>query len=388
MRHILLLVVIYISFIGLGLPDAVFGAALPSIHETLGIPLSLAGLVAMIISAGTIISSFYSDKIIKKFGVAKIVIYSTAITAIALFGFSKSINLFCLCFWAIPYGLGAGCIDSALNNYVALNYKSKHMNWLHCSWGIGAATGPIIMGQVLSYGLGWEKGYLTIAIMQTVLTIILFSSKNLWTKNENSNSEIEISDKSKKEIIKIAGVKEVLVGFFCYCALETSCGLWAASYLTLHCNFTVERAATFASMFYIGITFGRFLSGFISLKLSDKNMIKLGQSLIILGVILLIFSRNNIVTVIGLCSIGLGCAPIYPALIHSAPDNFGKDVSQSVIGMQMASAYIGTTFVPPLFGILQKYIGIEFYPAFLTVIAVTMIIFTQKANRLISESKQ
>lgn len=383
MQYILLLIIIYISFISLGLPDAVLGSALPAIHKSLNIPLSVAGVVAMIISAGTIVSSFFSDKIIKKFSVAKIVAYSTTLTAIAMFGFASSSSFLALCLWAIPYGLGAGSIDAALNNYVAINYEAKHMNWLHCCWGVGAATGPIIMGQILSFGLGWEKGYFTIGILQSILTLILFASTKLWTQNKNNNSEHPISNKPKSEIIKIAGVKEVLITFFCYCALETSCGLWAASYMTQICGFSIGKAATFASMFYIGITIGRFLSGFISIKLTNKNLINLGMALIILGILLLVISRNNIATIIGLCSIGLGCAPIYPALIHSTPTNFGKDVSQSIIGMQMACAYVGTTFMPQVFGFLQKGIGIKFYPIFLLVIATTMLFFNQKMNKLV-----
>lgn len=386
MNHIILLIVVYLSFIGLGIPDAVLGSAWPAMHTDFNVQLSYAGIITMIISGGTIISSFYSDKVIAKFGVAKTTSYSTLITALALFGFSQATNFWLLCLLAVPYGLGAGSIDAALNNFVAINYEAKHMNWLHCCWGIGAATGPIIMGQVLSHHFGWEIGYIIIAILQIILTLILFSTLKLWATKKKTAKKEEINTTSKKVILKIAGVKEVLISFFCYCSLETATGLWAASYLVLHYNYSIETAASFAAIFYVGITTGRFLCGFISIKFSDKDMINLGLFIISLGIILLLIPNFGILTIIGLIFIGLGCAPIYPALIHSTPINFGEENSQSIIGMQMASAYIGTTFMPALFGLIQKYTSISIYPIFLALFAFAMIVFLRKMYKLI-ESK-
>ena len=383
MNHIILLIVIYLSFIGLGIPDAVLGSAWPAMHTDLNIQLSYAGIITMIISGGTIISSFYSDKVIEKFGVAKTTSYSTLITALALLGFSQSTNFWWLCFLAIPYGLGAGSIDAALNNFVAINYEAKHMNWLHCSWGIGAAAGPIIMGQVLSHNLGWRNGYIIIAIFQIILSIFLFSTLKLWISKKEIPPKETLNQISKKIILKIAGVKEVLIAFFCYCSLETATGLWAASYLVIHYNYSIETAASFAAIFYIGITLGRFLCGFISMKMNDKQMINIGLYIISSGIILLLIPKSGITTITGLIFIGLGCAPIYPALIHSTPSNFGEENSQSIIGMQMASAYVGTTFMPAFFGLIQKYTGISFYPIFLAIFAITMIIFLKKMHKLV-----
>lgn len=256
----LLLAIIYLSFISLGLPDALLGSAWPTMHKELNVPISYAGIISMIISAGTIISSLQSDRLTKKFGTGKITAFSVAMTAIALFGFSITHSYLFICVWAIPYGLGAGSVDASLNNYVALHYESKHMSWLHCMWGIGATIGPYIMGYALTNN-NWNAGYRYISIMQIVLTAILFFSLSLWKKNDEENKE-KISTKvlSLKEIIKIPGAREIMICFFCYCALEATTGLWASSYLNIYKGVDIKTAASFGSLFYMGITVGRAIS--------------------------------------------------------------------------------------------------------------------------------
>lgn len=384
----LLLVVIYLSFISLGLPDSLLGSAWPYIHNELSLPVSYAGIISMIISIGTIISSLQSDRLNKKLGTGKVTFISVAMTMIALFGFSISKSFLSLCLWAIPYGLGAGSVDAALNNYVALHYESKHMSWLHCMWGIGAMTGPYVMGNVLANGRNWSLGYRIIGAIQLVLTIILFISLPLWKKDSNSETDEKNSTQliPLKKIITFKGVKEVAICFFCYCALESTAGLWASSYLNLYKGISVETAAFYASLFYIGITIGRALSGFITMKFNDAQMIRMGQFIIGVGVLVLLLP-SNITSLIGLVVIGLGCAPIYPCIIHSTPDHFGADKSQAIIGVQMASAYVGTLIMPPFFGILAEKISISLFPIFLLVILVLMFVMHERLNKVTMEDK-
>lgn len=389
----LLLAIIYLAFISLGLPDSLLGSAWPTMYQQFGVPISYAGIISMIISAGTIVSSLQSDRLTKKLGTGKVTAISVAATAVALFGFSFSHSFWALCLWAIPYGLGAGSVDASLNNYVALHYESRHMSWLHCMWGVGATAGPYIMGIALSMGQGWNMGYRYIGIIQVVLTAVLVFSLPLWKGRKNTtenlqNAEMEqllenASEKadttaekalSLREILKIAGAKEVMLCFFCYCALEQTAGLWASSYLTLHKGVSSETAAIFASLFYIGITVGRAISGFITMKLNDTQMVRLGQSIIVLGIMAMVLPGSNVLALAGLILIGLGCAPIYPCVIHSTPAHFGADKSQAIIGVQMAFAYIGILAMPPLFGVLASRISVALLPCYLFAILVVMVI--------------
>lgn len=376
-----LLIVIYISFISLGLPDSILGSAWPVMFSDFNVPLSYAGIISMIIAGNTVISSLCSSRLIKKFGTGITTFVSVLITAIALFGFSISSQFFQLCLWAIPYGLGAGCVDAGLNNFVALHYKSRHMSWLHCFWGLGAMIGPYIMGFTLSNGNSWNMGYKTISIIQIILVIILFFSLPLWKKISNNNNNLEESIKPKvlslPQVFALKGAKNVFIAFFCYCALESTAGLWASSYLVIIKGLDVSLAAKFASLFYIGITAGRFLCGFISEKLGDKNMIRLGQGIILTGLILLFIPTASSVPLIALILIGLGCAPIYPSLIHSTPINFGAENSQSLIGIQMATAYIGSTFMPSIFGFLSTKLSVSLYPFYLSFFLILMIVMTE-----------
>lgn len=379
----LLLAIIYLAFISLGLPDSLLGSAWPTMYIQFDVPISYAGIISMIIAGGTIISSLQSDRLTKWLGTGKVTAISVAATAVALFGFSFSHSFWALCLWAIPYGLGAGSVDASLNNYVALHYESRHMSWLHCMWGVGATTGPYIMGIALSAGHGWNMGYRYIGIIQVILTSVLIFSLPLW-KGRTEETEVEElqtdpAENGKKvlsvrEILKISGAREVMLCFFCYCALEQTAGLWASSYLTLHKGVSSEMAAIFASLFYIGITVGRAISGFITMKLNDIQMIRLGQGIIVAGIVAMILPGSNILAMAGLILIGLGCAPIYPCVIHSTPAHFGADKSQAIIGVQMAFAYIGTMLMPPLFGMIARGISVALLPFYLFAILVVMII--------------
>lgn len=385
----LLLAIIYLAFISLGLPDALLGSAWPGMHEQMNVPVSYAGIVTMIISAGTIISSLFSDRLTRKLGTGKVTAFSVALTAVSLFGFSLSRSFVMLCVIALPYGLGAGAVDASLNNYVALHYKARHMSWLHSFWGVGATVGPYIMGACLTGGLNWDKGYLIIAIIQMVLTAALFFSLPLWKKPETAGEgETEQGHMGMAQLLKMPGVKEVLTAFFCYCAVEQTAGLWGASYMVMDRGMSAEVAAKWAALFYLGITVGRFICGFITMKLDDKTMIRLGQGIIVGGIILLLLPFGNLVMCVGLVMIGLGCAPIYPSIIHSTPSNFGTGVSQAMIGMQMACAYVGTTLMPPLFGALADLVGIGLYPLYLLIITVVMILMLEKLNRVIKHKQE
>ncbi|WP_195999530.1 MFS transporter [Clostridium sp. 1001271B_151109_B4] len=391
----LLLAVIYLAFISLGLPDSLLGSVWPTIYQEFNVPVSYAGAIFMIISAGTIVSSLQSDRLTKLLGTGKVTAFSVLMTAVALWGFSISSSYWMLVLWAMPYGLGAGSVDASLNNYVALHYKSHHMSWLHCMWGVGASIGPYIMSFALLNGQTWNMGYRYISLIQIGLTIIIMLSLPLWKKPTNvtniqtSESEIE-KDKNKvltlKEIFNIPGAKQVMLMFFCYCALEQTTGLWASSYLVLQHGLDLEIAASYASLFFIGITVGRAVSGFITMKLNDKQMIYLGQALILIGIILMCLPFGHKVALIGLVTIGLGCAPIYPCIIHSTPTNFGADKSQAVIGVQMASAYVGNLLMPPLFGIIANHISAMLFPVYLLLILIVMVVMHIKLNKSISKN--
>ena len=378
----ILLVIIYISFISLGLPDALLGSAWPSMYGEMGVPVSFAGVISMIIALGTIISSLQSDRLTRKLGAGGVTAVSVAMTAAALFGFSISDSFFALCLWAVPYGLGAGSVDAALNNYVALHYTSRDMSWLHCMWGVGTIVGPNVMGYALTNGMTWNRGYFYISLLQIVLSAALFLSLPIWKKMEKEKGIVKQPEGQEKrekaltlkEIIAIPGAKEIMIAFFCYCAVEQTAMLWGSSYMVLHNGISAERAAAYASLFCIGITAGRFVSGFLTMRFSDRQMIRGGQTLIITGIVVLVLPLGSMAAVAGLVMIGLGCAPVYPCIIHSTPACFGPERSQALIGVQMASAYVGTCLMPPLFGLIANHISASLLPVYLLVIAVLMTV--------------
>lgn len=375
------------AFISLGLPDSLLGSAWPSMYESMNVPISYAGMVSMLVAGGTIISSLFSEKLIRRLGTGLVTTISVFLTAVALFMMSFSHNFILLCIWAIPLGLGAGSIDAALNNYVALHYKAKHMNWLHSFWGLGATTGPIIISFWLRNGAKWYMGYRTISIIQFILGAILLFSLPLWKKAQEIVKAQELEKEkisiSLKNIIKIRGVKQVLIAFFCYCAVEATTGLWGSTYLVMERGINAEIAARWISYFYFGITFGRFLSGFVTLKLNQQQMIRLGQAILLLGIIFILIPSSYMVLQISFFMIGLGCAPIFPSLLHETPMNFGQEYSQAIMGTQMACAYVGSTFMPPVFGFLAENISYKIYGVFLLLLLILMIIKIERLNRIV-----
>lgn len=395
-----LLPIIYLAFISLGLPDSVLGSAWPTIYPDFQVPVSYAGIVSAIIAIGTVVSSLLSSRLISVLKTGGVTALSVAMTAAALFGFSLSHSFFALCLWAVPYGLGAGSVDAALNNYVALHYKSSHMSWLHCMWGIGATAGPYIMGRVLTDGLPWTMGYRVISFIQIALTIVLVicipvwkaADDEFWNEEERSAIQEQEDDLSEhkplslKEVLRLPGVKEILVAFFCYCGLESTTGLWTASYLNLHLGLTPDYAATFTSLAFLGITLGRFLNGFLAMKYSDKTLIRLGQGIIAVGCLMLLLPIHFVpFQLAAILLVGLGCAPIYPSIIHSTPFRFGKRKSQDIIGVQMASAYVGTTLMPPLFGLLAEHVSIRLWPVYLLMLLVLMFFMNERVDKRIQE---
>ena len=379
----LLLPIIYLAFISLGLPDSLLGSAWPSMYPLLGVPVSYAGILSMIISFGTIVSSLNSDRLTRALGAGKVTAISVGMTAAALFGFSVSTQFWMLCLWAVPYGLGAGSVDAALNNYVALHFESRHMSWLHCMWGIGTMISPMVMGRVLAGGGPWTAGYRYIALFQIALTAVLFLSLPLWQKRTDETAEGGTAPQalSLGQVFRLPGAKEVMLCFFCYCALETTAGLWASSHLTLTRGVAADTAASFASLFYIGITAGRAACGFLTLKLSDTQMIRLGQGVLAVGVAALLVPGPQLLALAGLVLVGVGCAPIYPSIIHATPDHFGAARSQAVIGIQMASAYVGNLVMPPLFGLLANNITPALFPFYLLVLLVLMVFMHEQLVR-------
>lgn len=375
----LLLVIIYLAFISLGLPDSLLGSAWPTMYPQLGVESSLMGTVTITIMLGTIVSSVLSNFLTKKLGANWVTAISVVMTAVALLGFSFSTKLWMLILWAIPYGLGAGGVDAALNNYVALHYSSKHMNWLHACWGLGALISPIVMGECLKTQLGWQGGYRIISFVQMAIAVVLFASLPMWKKTitEEKRSNVRTMD-----ALKVRGIVPVLVMFLCYCALEQTAMSWASSYLVGVRNVDETTAATFGSLFFIGITAGRFACGFISNKLGDNKLIVIGATVIAVGILCIVlpFSQTAVCCA-GLVLIGLGCAPVYPAIIHSTPKNFGEQNSQAIIGVQMACAYSGSALMPPLFGVISD-TNMAFFPYFLTifwVLMMAMFVILQKA---------
>lgn len=378
--YTLLLLLIYLAFISLGMPDSLLGSAWPVIHQELQVPLSYAGAVTMIISFGTICSSLMSERLTKKLGVNIVTVCSVLLTAIALYGFSTASAFWMLCLWGIPYGLGAGAIDAALNNYVALHYNSRHMSWLHCFWGVGTIISPYIMSYALTTSV-WQNGYRMVSFLQMGITVILLVTLPVWKVNRKANEQKaeQAAVIGIRGALKIKGVPQLLLGFFSYCSLESTLLLWSSSYLVGAKGVTAQKAAAFASLFCIGITAGRFLSGLVTEKLGDYNLIRIGTGILLLGCIAMILPlKTDAAALGGLVVMGLGCAPVYPSIIHATPDNFGAQNSQAIIGIQMASAYVGSTFMPPVFGLIANHISVALMPFFVLFFIVLMYIMVKK----------
>ena len=382
----LLLALIYIAFISLGLPDSLLGSGWPVIHTDLDVPISFMGIISMTISGGTIVSSLLSDKLTGKLGTRIVTVISVFLTAFALFGFSFSTQFWMLIVFAVPYGLGAGAIDAALNNYVALHYSSKHMSWLHCFWGVGTIVSPFVMSYALTNS-NWNNGYRIVGFIQLAIAILLLVTLPVW-KVHNQSAEKKQQSIGLIGALKIKGVPFLLIGFFAYCAAEATAMSWASTYFTEVKGISTEKAAQFAALFYIGITVGRFLSGFVTDKLGDKKMIIIGTCILSCGIIALMIPVSYpLVSIIGFVVIGFGCAPIYPSIIHSTPNNFGAENSGAIIGIQMASAYVGSTFIPPLLGLLGNHIGFKILPVYLIVFVALLITMLELTFKVTAKKK-
>lgn len=387
------IIIIYLAFISLGLPDSLLGAAWPTMRLDLGASLEEAGIISMIITVGTIISSLLSEKVIKRFGTGKVTFISVLATAVALLGFSVSRSLIWLVIFAIPLGLGAGSIDAGLNNFVALHYKAHHMSWLHCFWGVGATLGPIIISRGIKLNNDWRSGYLTISIIQFILVVLLFVSIPVWNKistntNLHDTNENESGDKSTGiNIFRIKGLKLSLTAFLFYCGVESTTGLWGSSFLVNIKNLSPADAARWISIYYAGITIGRLIVGFITFKINSRTLIRAGQAIALIGTLLLLLPLHTEISLAGFVFIGLGCAPIFPSMLHETPHRFGKDKTQKIMGLQMAFAYVGSAFLPPFIGFIAANTSIMTMPYFLLSFTLVMLVSTELINFILIKKK-
>lgn len=378
--YVLMLSLVYLAFVSLGLPDSLLGSGWPAIHQDLQVPISHMGIVTMVISGCTVVSSLLSDWLTRKFATRIVTVFSVFLSAVALLGFSVANRFWLLIVLAIPYGLSAGTIDAALNNYVALHYTSKHMSWLHCFWGVGTIISPFIMSHALTTAT-WNSGYRIVGLLQLGIGVILLLTLSVWKINQKRDV-VQTESVGLVGALKIKGVPQLLLGFFAYCAAEATAMGWASTYMVEVKGISAESAAQFASLFFIGLTAGRFISGFIMNRLGDRKMILLGTIILFGGIFMLLPTGNAAVSLAGFVVIGLGCAPIYPCIIHSTPYHFGEENSGAIIGIQMASAYIGSTFMPPLYGILGKHISFAILPVFLFVFMGLMIAMVESTFRI------
>ncbi|WP_163135192.1 sugar MFS transporter [Agarivorans sp. Alg241-V36] len=378
---LLLLAIIYLAFISLGLPDSLLGSSWPIMRGDLNASLEFAGVISIVVSAGTVVSSLLSTRVTHRFGTGKVVAFSVLMTAIALFGFCLSLNPWLLVLLAVPLGLGAGAVDAALNNFVAINYKAKHMNYLHSFWGVGATAGPLIMALYLSQQQGWREGYATISYIQFALVAVLLLALPLWKRAASESLAAggeQPAPISNRNAVKIKGVKLQLLTFFCYCSLEAGTGLWAASYLISQLQVSAANAAFWTAMYFLGITLGRFICGFVSERIAEDKLVRAGVLSILVGVVLLLIPGGAMLAKIGLMLIGFGCAPIYPNTIHLTPQRFGKHASQAIIGLSMACAYVGTTLMPPFIGLLAASSSFVVLPIALLVFSALMLFSTER----------
>ncbi|WP_418968656.1 sugar MFS transporter [Alloscardovia omnicolens] len=380
----LLLGVIYLAFISLGLPDSLMGSAWPSMYPAFQVPVSYAGIVTFIITLGTIISALLSDRLTYKLGAGNVTAISVAMTALALLGFSYAPSFWIVCACAIPYGLGAGAIDAALNNYVALHYSNRHMSWLHAMWGIGTVISPYIMAYAIARQHQWQLGYRYISFIQIVIACIIVGSLPLWVKRKPvahsvSHKQDPTASAQNKPLglaatVRLPMAKEILFMFLAYCGIEGTAGLWSSTFAMQARGISTEDAATWASYFYLGITGGRLVCGFIAEKLTDSQMIRLGCLVLGVGIVITMLPTAwNPLTMIGLITIGVGCAPIYPSIIHSTPAIFGEQHSQAMIGVEMASAYTGNLLLPPLFGLIARNLSALYLPVYLLAMFIILV---------------
>ena len=407
----LFLIVIYAAFISLGLPDSLLGVAWPVAQKEFGASLGDAGIISMVISVGTVVSSLFSSKLLKRFGVGKVTAVSVLMTALALLGFSFVPAFVFMILLAIPLGLGAGAVDSGLNEYVAEHYESRHMSWLHCFWGVGAMAGPLIMSQYMSLGVDWRMGYLTVAIIQFVLVAVLIATLPLWNKvaektsqkKQEADANGENPGEPEREAdldppiasgkggflgpLKIKGAKVALISFFLYCGVEMTLGLWGSSFLITEKGIDAAAAAQWVSLYWGGLTAGRLVSGFLAIRFNNQQMIRIGELTVLLGVVCLLLPLPQFVCLIGFILVGAGCAPIYPCMLHETPVRFGKEDAQSMMGFQMAVCYTGSTLLPPFFGLVATKVNVGLLPVFLLVYIVIMLVSSEASNRIFNRGK-
>ncbi|MEY8353202.1 MFS transporter [Lachnospiraceae bacterium 54-53] len=378
------LALIYLAFISLGLPDSLLGSTWPIINADFGVPVGNAGFVSIVISGGTIVSSLLSHRLIRRFGTGRIMVVSVAMTAAALLGFSFSPSFSMLLACAVPLGLGAGAVDSGLNEFVAEHYEARHMNWLHCFWGVGAMLGPVLMSALVGRGNTWRSGYLSISAIQFSLVVLLLFSLPLWKKYESPSAGHGEEDQDSREAyglfspLRVKGAPYTMLSFFLYISVEATVILWGASYLVNRKGFLPERAAGWISLFFLGITAGRMISGFISMKVNNEALIRIGILLVIGGLVLMLLPLPPVFTIIALMVVGLGLAPVYPSMLHQTPVYFGKENAQATMGFQMAFAYTGTILMPPLFGQLFARVSFSLMPYVLLLCTGALLFFTMR----------
>ena len=377
--YALLIAVIYLIFISLGLPDSLLGSGWPTMQVAFGVPSSYAGYVSMSISFMTIISALLSPRMIRRFHTKWIVIVSIFLTVMGLIGFSISTSYWMLFLFVIPYGLGAGAIDASVNHYVANNYSGSIMNFLHCFYGVGAVISPNIMALALSKAR-WNEGYRWTAYIQLAILLVCIISLPLWKRNDDEAEGSEEAGAGIREAIKVPGVILTLIAFFAYCSGEATCFLWTSSYFAgTKEGLTDGMIASFGSLIFGGLMLGRLISGFVSNRLGDRLLIRIGITVEFVGILMVMLPISNFaLAAVGFVIIGTGMGPVYPAIQHMAPENFGKKYSAAVIGLQMASAYVGSTFMPMVFGNLQQHIGIGIMPFYLLIFAVLNIVMLER----------
>lgn len=387
MVSILLLVVIYMSFISLGLPDSMLGAAWPMIYPTIGADVSMAGFISMTACIGTVISSLSFSKIARHFSTRAITSVSIFVTSLALFLISKATSIYMMLPISLLLGLGGGCVDSALNNYVSLHYSTGAMSFLHGFWGVGTTIGPILLGILIPLGYTWRTGYVSLSAIQGVILILSLLAFPLWKLKEKENQKEGISEDntkvvSTKEAIKRNGAVYALLGFFAYCALENTIMVWNATYMVSG-GLLESKAASFSSLFFWGMTIGRIITGFVADKYGDAFMNRVGGVVLILAIILTPIVPVEFFWIV-LLLLGLGCAPFYPMMMHQTPRLYGVDASPSLIGLQMASAYVGSTLAPPVFGFISKYLGMWIFPLYIFLFFILLVFSTEKKRSLLS----
>lgn len=391
---ILLLIVIYLAYISLGLPDAILGAAWPALQDDFQAPLSAAGLLFMIVTSGTIVSSLLSGRLLNRFGTGRVTLVSCLLTAVSLFGFFLSPTFVWLIFFSVMLGLGAGAIDTGLNHFVANHYKAHHMSWLHCFWGVGATAGPLIMAYHIANQESWRSGYFTLSMLQFCLVLILFISLPLWKVKrkqpalsaEEKEIPAEAAAASTSHPFRIKGVKLAMFSFLFYVGAETAVGLWGSSYFVYVKGVSASAAAQYISLYYGGITIGRLITGFITFRVSNRRLILTGQVASLFGVVLMVLPLPVGFALAGLVIIGLGFAPIFPCMLHETPVRFGAGASAVIIGYQMASAYLGSALIPPLIGLTASFVSIAIFPVFIVLLIIGMLYTSEKIHRLLSRS--